>query len=45
MDKTNLVNQIIKLSNKYFEDFNSEIPFIPNISSIPVSGKVLDKDI
>ena len=44
MDKTNLVNQIIKLSNKYFEDFNSEIPFIPNISSIPVSGKVLDKE-
>ena len=44
MDKTNLVNEIIKLSNKYFEDFNSEIPFIPNISSIPVSGKVLDKE-
>jgi CDP-4-dehydro-6-deoxyglucose reductase, E1 len=44
MNKNNLTNEIIKLSNKYFEDFNSEIPFIPNISSIPVSGKVLDKE-
>tara|TARA_B110001452_G_C15220392_1_gene423079 strand:- start:110 stop:1411 length:1302 start_codon:yes stop_codon:yes gene_type:complete len=44
MDKTNQVDEIIKLSNKYFEDFKSEIPFIPNISSIPVSGKVLDKE-
>ena len=45
MDKNSSINEIIKLSNKYFEDFNSETPFIPNISSIPVSGKVLDKDI
>ncbi|MDC0595389.1 lipopolysaccharide biosynthesis protein RfbH [Acidimicrobiia bacterium] len=44
MDKNNSINEIIKLSNKYFEDFNSETPFIPNISSIPVSGKVLDKE-
>ncbi len=44
MDKNDLTNQIIELSHKYFEDFNSEIPFIPNISSIPVSGKVLDKE-
>jgi CDP-4-dehydro-6-deoxyglucose reductase, E1 len=44
MDKNSSINEIIKLSNKYFEDFNSETPFIPNISSIPVSGKVLDKE-
>jgi CDP-6-deoxy-D-xylo-4-hexulose-3-dehydrase len=44
MDKTNQVDEIIKLTNKYFEDFKSEIPFIPNISSVPVSGKVLDKE-
>ncbi len=44
MDKNDLTNQIIELSHKYFEDFNSETPFIPNISSIPVSGKVLDKE-
>ena len=44
MDKNSLINEIIELSNKYFEDFNSESPFIPNISSIPVSGKVLDKE-
>ncbi|MAW09532.1 MAG: lipopolysaccharide biosynthesis protein RfbH [Flavobacteriaceae bacterium] len=44
MDKNSLIKEIIELSNKYFEDFNSESPFIPNISSIPVSGKVLDKE-
>jgi CDP-6-deoxy-D-xylo-4-hexulose-3-dehydrase len=44
MDKNSLINEIIGLSNKYFEDFNSESPFIPHISSIPVSGKVLDKE-
>ena len=44
MDKNNLTDEIIKLSNKYFEDFYSKNSFVPNISSIPVSGKVLDKE-
>ena len=38
-----LENKILKLTEKYFELKNKEFNFIPNISPIPVSGKVLDE--
>ena len=43
MNNFNLSDEIIKLSNQYFqENFNSHT-FVPYISQIPVSGKVLDE--
>ena len=36
-------DKIIELSKDYFDLSNKEIPFVPGISKIPVSGKVLDK--
>ena len=40
-----LKNQIIELSKEYFNKKNLENKeFIPNISSVPVSGKVLDEE-
>ena len=36
--------EILDTAEKYFELKNSENYFIPGISSIPVSGKVLDSD-
>ena len=40
-----LKNKIIELSKEYFNKKNSiNNEFIPNISSIPVSGKVLDQE-
>lgn len=38
-----IADKIIQLSENYFEIDNKEIPFIPGVSKIPVSGKVLDK--
>ena len=38
-----ITDKIIQLSENYFEIDNKEIPFIPGVSKIPVSGKVLDK--
>ena len=39
----NIENQIIELTKSYFDlKQSSESSFIPNISAIPVSGKVLD---
>ena len=43
MNNFNLSDEIIKLSNQYFqENFKSDI-FVAYISQIPVSGKVLDE--
>ena len=36
--------EILDTAEKFFELKNSENYFIPGISSIPVSGKVLDSD-
>ena len=44
MDDNNLKNQMFQISDEYFEQMESKIPpFVPFISKIPVTGKVLDK--
>ena len=41
----NIESQIIKLTRSYFDlKLSSENNFIPNISAVPVSGKVLDSE-
>ena len=35
-------SQILNLSKKYFEIYSQNSHFVPGISPIPVSGKVLD---
>jgi CDP-6-deoxy-D-xylo-4-hexulose-3-dehydrase len=42
MEKSEIINKIIELSKTYFEKDNLESSFVPFISKIPVSGKVLD---
>ncbi len=44
MENKNLSDKILRLSNEYFDENFSQTPFIPYISNIPVSGKVLDKE-
>lgn len=39
-----LEQNIIDLSIEYFEKVNSTKPFVPYISSVPVAGRVLDKE-
>jgi CDP-4-dehydro-6-deoxyglucose reductase, E1 len=43
MNKSDLSEEIIKLSNKYFSENFKNTPFVPHISPVPVSGKVLDE--
>jgi len=43
MEQSDLINQIIKLTDQYFDDNYNKEDFVPNISKIPVSGRVLDK--
>lgn len=44
MDDSNFKNQMFQISDEYFEQIESKIPpFVPFISKIPVTGKVLDK--
>lgn len=40
----NLKNTILDLSAEYFENVNSTKTFVPYISSVPVAGRVLDKE-
>ena len=43
MNNYDLTDEILKLSNLYFKkNFNKET-FVPYISQVPVSGKVLDE--
>ena len=44
MENKNLSDQILRLSNEYFDENFSQTPFIPYVSNVPVSGKVLDKE-
>ena len=47
MPEDNLINleqQIIELTKKYYKLKNKKTDFIPFVSSIPVSGKVLDEN-
>ena len=44
MEKAEILNKIIELSKIYFEKDNLESSFVPFISKIPVSGKVLDEN-
>lgn len=44
MEKSEILNEIIKLSKLYFAEENSNNHFVPYISHIPVSGKVLDEN-
>jgi CDP-6-deoxy-D-xylo-4-hexulose-3-dehydrase len=39
-----LEQNILDLSAEYFEKVNSAKPFVPHISSVPVAGRVLDKE-
>ena len=39
-----LEQNILDLSTEYFEKVNSAKPFVPHISSVPVAGRVLDKE-
>ena len=43
MNNFNLSDEIIKLSNQYFQENFKSNTFVPYISQIPVSGKVLDE--
>ncbi len=43
MEKSKIIDEIIKLSNLYFAEENSNKSFVPFVSHIPVSGKVLDE--
>ena len=41
----NIENQIIELTKSYFDlKQSSENSFVPSISAVPVSGKVLDSE-
>tara|TARA_B100001250_G_scaffold410385_1_gene436734 strand:- start:3947 stop:5245 length:1299 start_codon:yes stop_codon:yes gene_type:complete len=44
MKDDNLSKEIIELTNKYFDSNYKEKEFIPHISQVPVSGRVLDKE-